>query len=469
MVPVLTVPDTKTDRASEARNVRQRAVLYQLFPIEAERDPFQWCVGPGARLVGRRCGPDQIELPCDPLVSSRHASITNDGGKFALCDENSRNGTFVNRRKISPLHPFLLTDNDVIRVGGTLLLFRLLQDDVPFCTDTPSDFVVRSLEMHDVLHYARQATARGGAILILGESGTGKEKVARYIHAQSAKTKQRTGPLIAVNCATLTPELATSALFGHRKGSFTGAHADHQGFFVAADNGTLFLDEIGEVPTTVQAHLLRALAEKKFVPVGATTERNSDVLLVAATNRDLHSATDSHGFRADLLARISTHCIELPPLRKRREEILPLLLSRFPNGSIPTLDRELAELLVTYGWPLNIREVFNLAEYWLTRYPGQTQFVNESLPSWLAASVTNQPAKDTGTAASSVTPQGPSSHSGLRPTRAPQTTSAERMEKLLAEHCGNVSSIARVLSLSPRQVGRILDTHGLEPHKWRGK
>lgn len=242
--------------------MRQRAVLYQLFPIEDQREPLQWCVGPGARLVGRRCRPDQIELPSDPLVSSRHASITNDGGKFAICDENSRNGTFVNRRRISPLHPFLLTDNDVIRVGGTLLLFRLLQDDVPFCTDTPRDFVVRSLEMHDVLHYARQATARGGAILILGESGTGKEKVARYIHDQSAKTKQRTGPLIAVNCATLTPELATSALFGHRKGSFTGAHADHQGFFVAADNGTLFLDEIGEVPTTVQAHLLRALAEK---------------------------------------------------------------------------------------------------------------------------------------------------------------------------------------------------------------
>lgn len=466
----MTLPDTKTDRVREARHSRQRAVLYELFPADEHQGVQQWCLGPGERLLGRHSGSDAIELPSDPLVSQRHASIVMDRGNFSICDLSSRNGTFVNRSRLIPLRPCPLQDNDLIRVGGTLLLLRFLPDGVPFCADIPGDFVVRSVQMHDALHYAHQATARGGAILILGETGTGKEKVARYIHAQGEKLLGRKGPMIAVNCATLAPELAASALFGHRKGSFTGALADHPGYFVAADHGTLFLDEIGELPSPVQAQLLRALAEKKFIPVGGTAERSADVLIVAATNRDLRSASDSHGFRADLLARLGAHCIELPPLRARREEILPLLRSRFPAGSVPTFDRDLAEFLLTYDWPLNIREVFNLAEYWLTRNKKATQFVMESLPSWLAASALRKRSDGSRLAtASESTPVERFSTYKVKATNTARQTEAPQMTELLIAHRGNVSSIARVLSLSPRQVGRILESHGLDPHKWRGK
>ena len=194
---------------------------------------------------------------------------------------------------------------------------------------------------------------KGIPVLILGETGVGKELVAEEIHRQSG----RPGPFMAVNCAALPEALAESELFGHVAGAFTGAAKRSEGLFVTANGGTLFLDEIGECPATVQAKLLRALAKGEVRAVGASDVTMVDVRIIAATNRDL-AAEIAEGFRADLFSRLSGWTQRIPPLRERKDDILPLaamFLARVaPGVSIST---NAAEALLLYHWPFNVREL----------------------------------------------------------------------------------------------------------------
>jgi transcriptional regulator with GAF, ATPase, and Fis domain len=200
-------------------------------------------------------------------------------------------------------------------------------------------------------------------VLLRGESGTGKEVAARHIHARSARAG---GPFVAVNCGALPPGLIESDLFGHRKGAFTGALADHPGRFRQAQGGTLFLDEIGDMPLEAQARLLRALQEKRVCPVGDTREYPVDFRLVCATHRDLRALARDGRFREDLLFRLDVVAVELPPLRARRGDI-PLLLRHFLSGLLPAPEAEEAWLAAPpdlAGRPFagNVRELRNLAE-----------------------------------------------------------------------------------------------------------
>ncbi|HXF06711.1 MAG TPA: sigma 54-interacting transcriptional regulator [Blastocatellia bacterium] len=203
-------------------------------------------------------------------------------------------------------------------------------------------------------------------VLIEGETGTGKELVARAIHLASHR---RDKPFIAVNCAGLTESLLTSQLFGHRRGAFTGATADHIGLIEAAHGGTLFLDEIGDIPLSVQASLLRVLQEKEITRLGESVPRKVDVRILAATNRDLNQAVVDGTFRQDLLYRIRVGRIQLPPLRQRMED-LPLLVAWFLGQlrasaaiSVQDVSREAMDLLMEYSWPGNVRELKNAIEY----------------------------------------------------------------------------------------------------------
>jgi transcriptional regulator with GAF, ATPase, and Fis domain len=202
-------------------------------------------------------------------------------------------------------------------------------------------------------------------VLVLGESGVGKEVLARAIHARSARAA---GPLVKVNCASIPRELFESEFFGHVRGSFTGAHRDRIGRFQLADGGTLFLDEIGEIPLELQSKLLRALQEREFERIGDTRTLHVDVRVVAATNRDLRAAAAEGRFRADLYYRLSVFPIELPPLRARREDIVPLfehVLARACRKSgRPFLQISAAQAaqLTAYPWPGNVRELENVAE-----------------------------------------------------------------------------------------------------------
>jgi len=221
--------------------------------------------------------------------------------------------------------------------------------------------VAESAAMKEVLSAARQVASTDAGVLLLGESGTGKNQLARLVHYSS---KRAAAPLVEVHCAALPEALLESELFGHEKGAFTGAHERKIGHLAAADTGTLFLDEIGEVTPSTQVKLLRFLQEREFVPVGSTRTRKVDVRVVAATNRDLEAAVKAGTFREDFYYRLNVFAIHVPPLRDRREDILPLaerfLASRgVPGSKLSTAARE---RLHEHAWPGNVRELENALE-----------------------------------------------------------------------------------------------------------
>jgi len=227
--------------------------------------------------------------------------------------------------------------------------------------------IARSPKMRKVLDLVAQVAPTRSTVLIQGESGTGKELIARAIHFMSPRAE--TGQFVAVNCSNVSPELLESDLFGHVKGAFTGAIAAKKGRFEIADGGSIFLDEIGNISLDIQAKLLRVIQEREFTPVGDTTTRRVDVRIIAATNIDLKKAVSEGRFREDLFYRLNVITIHLPPLRERKEDILPLtqhFIRKFNaenNRNISTeLDPEVLRALEEYPWPGNVRELENVIE-----------------------------------------------------------------------------------------------------------
>ncbi len=222
-----------------------------------------------------------------------------------------------------------------------------------------------SPRMEACLDQVAQACRLTGPVLITGETGTGKELMARTIHQNSQRAS---GEFVAVDCASLTETLLESTLFGHRKGSFTGADQDRPGLVKLADGGTLFLDEVGEMPLGIQKAFLRVLQEKRFRPVGSSVEVQSDFRLIAATNRDLEDMAVQGSFRQDLLFRLKTFVLSLPPLRERRSDIKLLTLHHLEalcqRHGIPTkgVGTDFSDMLMAYSWPGNVRELFGVLE-----------------------------------------------------------------------------------------------------------
>jgi two-component system response regulator AtoC len=227
------------------------------------------------------------------------------------------------------------------------------------------NIIAKSPKMQRVIEVIKIVAKSNATVLITGESGTGKELVARAIHSQSHR---RGKPFVAVSCAALPESLLESELFGHEKGSFTGAYAQKKGKFEFASGGTLFLDEVGEMSANIQVHLLRVLEEKEFARVGGNQPIKVDVRVVSATNKDLKKAVASGEFREDLYYRLNVVAIELPPLRERKEDI-PLLAQHFLNDfavenqkRITGFSPEATEFLLGYDWPGNVRELENAIE-----------------------------------------------------------------------------------------------------------
>lgn len=222
-----------------------------------------------------------------------------------------------------------------------------------------------SATMRSVFDKVAMAASSDANVLVNGETGTGKELIARTIHENSARAENQ---FVVVDCASLTETLLESTLFGHRKGAFTGAHSDYKGLVRLADKGSLFLDEIGEMPMNVQKSFLRVLQERRFRPVGETREVSSDFRLLAATNKDLEHMVQEGRFREDLLFRIKTMRLELPPLRDRLDDIKSLavhhvrtLCERYQT-TIKGFDPDFFDILRQYDWPGNVRELFNIIE-----------------------------------------------------------------------------------------------------------
>lgn len=260
--------------------------------------------------------------------------------------------------------------------------YRLLQENLEnrFALE---QIVGKSKATSDMLAMVARAAPAKSTVLIYGESGTGKEMIARAIHFTSPRAK---GPFITVNCMALNPGVLESELFGHEKGSFTGAVAMRRGRFELADGGTLFLDEIAELSQDLQVKLLRVLQERKFERVGGNEEIEVDIRIVTATNKDLAKEVEEGRFREDLYYRLNVVHMEVPPLRERREDI-PLLAAHFAekygkdNNTAPkTFSPEAMDYLTAYEWPGNIRQLENIVERCMVLATGQVVNVTDLPP-----------------------------------------------------------------------------------------
>ncbi|NIO05730.1 MAG: response regulator [Proteobacteria bacterium] len=311
--------------------------------------------------------------------------------------------------------------------------------------------VTQSKKMREILSISEKAaTSQCSTILIQGESGTGKELLASAIHYSSPRAA---APFVIVNCTTLSSELLESELFGHEKGSFTGAIRKKLGKFETAQGGTVFLDEIGEIDPTLQVKLLRVIQEREFERVGGLTTQKVDVRIVAATNRNLQEEADRGNFREDLFYRLMVIPIYLPPLRERSEDI-PLLVetfvrqfSREMKQEVRHVSPETMDLLVDYQWKGNIRELKNILERAVILGDGDT-ITPEHLPDEMR--YFDRPA---------TIPD--SRHSNeIHPL---QDMIVDYIQKTLAATGGNKSEAARLLGITRQRLKRILHNNAASP------
>jgi DNA-binding NtrC family response regulator len=340
----------------------------------------RWARAPGFRVVG-----GDVQLPLladrpvivgtasaadlrvvDDFVSGRHLRLTADTHAVRVEDLGSKNGTWVDG---------VLVDRAWVRAGATIRVGRLelrvqgagesVQPETP-----PRELgavqrlLGRSAAMRSVRERLVRLAPLSQPVLVCGETGTGKELAARVLHEHGERCH---GPFVPLNCGSIPEQLAESALFGHRRGAFTGAERDHPGAFGRASGGTLFLDEIGELPPLLQAKLLRALETGEVLPVGAERETRVDVRIVAATHRDLPRMVVEGRMRADLYHRLAVLTVELPPLRDRREDI-PELVAAFgamaecEMGRPLRLSAEAIRAAQSHAWAGNVRALRNAVQ-----------------------------------------------------------------------------------------------------------
>ena len=308
--------------------------------------------------------------------------------------------------------------------------------------------------MIDLLEMLDRTAGYKSTVLVTGESGTGKEVIARAIHAQSPR---REAPFVAVNCGGIPENLLESELFGHAKGTFTGANGAHRGLFTEAHEGTLFLDEIAEMPTALQVKLLRALQDEEIRPVGDTKSAKIDVRVIAATARDLDKEIETGRFSEDLFYRLNVVRLEVPPLRQRREDI-PLLVDHFLTNfrqrlgkSVRRVEDDALEQLVAYRWPGNVRELENLIERAVILSDGDAIGAS-ALPSVvIAAQHATDGSDDRATA----------NDEDFSLKRARQGFEAKFIRRALATTGGNRTHAAKLLEISHRALLYKLKEYGI--------
>jgi transcriptional regulator with AAA-type ATPase domain len=397
----------------------------------------------------------ELTLP-DAWTSSRHAGLVRSGSAWHVEDRGSRNGVRVNGQLTGSAR---LNDGDLIEVGHTLLYFR--QDGGPLLGHEGLDYfpldageeraglLTLSSELSREMAKAWDLASSELPLLIQGESGTGKEVLARAL----AERSHRRGLFVGVNCGAIPPSLVESELFGHVKGAFTGADANHEGLIRSANRGTLFLDEIGDLELGAQAALLRVLQEREVRPVGSARAVPVDVRLLSATHRDLDALVETGAFRADLLSRLAGFRLRLPPLRERREDI-GLIVSRLVRarsselGSDLRFEPDAARRLFRYHWPLNIRELENCLRAANVLARGGA-IADEHLSEQLRRQAPE-----------------PSRKLAVGLT-APQQAQRDELIALFREHRGNVSAVARHLGKARTQVQRWLRRYQLDPRDYQ--
>jgi transcriptional regulator with GAF, ATPase, and Fis domain len=295
----------------------------------------------------------------DSGISDRHSRIEEKNNKLFIKDLRSANGTFINGAQILEAQ---LNDGDIITVGETeLVVHDSNEKKMNFPMQSKNQIWSESLKTLDAVCLTNHT------VLLLGASGSGKDVIAKNIHAFSERKNE---PFLSVNCSALTETLVESELFGHVKGSFTGAINDRKGAFEAARNGTLFLDEIGDLSYPLQAKLLRALENSEIRPVGSDRTIKTDVRIIAATHQNLYEKIREGSFRSDLFYRLNVINVEVPDLVNRLEDF-ETIIYQFAKAMRVRFSFHAIEVLKKYNWPGNIRELKNLVTRAATLYPKQ--------------------------------------------------------------------------------------------------
>ncbi|MCP4448018.1 MAG: FHA domain-containing protein [Myxococcales bacterium] len=406
-------------------------------------------IGRGERRAFHTETSAHLALP-DPWLSTAHAELRTSFGRILLCDTNSKNGCRINGQRVQRQELF---DGDLIELGRSFFIFR---SHVPTGEDTPAFVDLENVdpEQHPLtlspdlaVEVAKLSmlAATDISILLLGETGTGKEVLATYIH----ETSERPGQFVPVNCGALPAGLVESELFGHTKGSFSGATRDHEGLIRSADQGSLFLDEIADLPTAAQATMLRVLQDSQVRPVGSTESQAVHLRSICATHRDLDGMVERGEFRSDLFARIAGYRMTLPPLRNRREDF-GLLIKSFlaDTKSESALSIEAARALFSHSWPLNIRELRSCIAT-ATVLAAGARIDLSHLPEALRSQ--DKPASTTPT-----------------PGQAGGGENEADLIRLLEVYSGNVSAVARSMGKDRKQIQRWMKRYAIDPNQFRG-
>jgi transcriptional regulator of acetoin/glycerol metabolism len=435
---------TVTERSSPRSSGRSAELgLVWAFP-NPEAPPLA-LPSDGRELSAGRDAACSVQLTGDG-VSRRHAAFRRDvaSGVLSITDLGSRNGTRVNGE---PVASALLEPGDVVRLGGWVGVVSSAPGR--FRELSPGLFGGETLEA--ALAPLKRAAESDLPIVLEGETGTGKEVATESLHRWSG----RSGPLVAVNCATLPHGLAEAELFGYRRGAFTGADRASPGFFRSAAGGTLLLDEVSDLPLGVQAKLLRVLEQRAVQPLGETRPVPIDVRIVVAGQQSLAEAVQEGRFRADLLARLEGLTVRLPALRKRREDVLPLFslfLGRVSSGRAPALDVELVERLCLHDWPFNVRELVLLVRRLLVLYAGETTLTAEHLPERML-----EPGR-------SLTPPRRSEPSQAVPVAAPGVEAIGLPALIVALRAsrGNVARASAMLGITRQRAYRLMEAAAVD-------
>ena len=422
--------------------------IVKLF--SCERPVFEVMPSRGPLVIGRDTACDIAII--DARASRRHAELTFDGERWNVRDLGSRNGTFLDGERIEGTVA-AAADEAVLSVGNTSFSSR------PTCRRcaAPSPSRTAWSSARGCARRGRRSISsrrRAECCTSSARRGTGKEQAARRFHAGSRRAG---GPFVAVNCAAVPPLLAERLFFGARRGAYSGADADAEGYLAAADGGTLFLDEVGDLSPDVQPKLLRAIETGELLPLGAAHARTLNVAVVSATHVDLRGRINAGTFRSDLYFRLGQPALTLPPLRARREEIpwiIDVTLQRLSGGM--QAHASLVEAALLRPWPGNTRELINAVTAAAHLARGRD---NRVMAQHLGDNV--------GTALGSLLT--PSNATPPRGATQPSPEDAEtaRIREVLERENGNVTRAAQALGLHRTQLRRLIARHGIDQKQYR--
>jgi two-component system, NtrC family, nitrogen regulation response regulator GlnG len=385
----------------------------------------------------------------DKTVSRRHMSAELVGDEVIVRDNDSTNGTFIQGSRFKEIN---IGFGAEVKLGRTVIKFLPDEEVVepePSAEESFGHLIGSDTKMRQMFNLLQDVAATDATVLIEGETGTGKELIAEEIHNHSLR---RNGPFVVFDCGAVPRELIESALFGHVKGSFTGAHMDRRGAFAEASGGTIFLDEIGEMALDLQPSLLRALDKRAVRKVGANLYEKIDVRVVAATNRDLRSEVAKKSFREDLYYRLAVIRVSVPPLRERGSDI-PLLVNHFVQqfSSERTLQVTADDLarVQRHSWPGNVRELRNTIERACLLSRGETLNVDDALTDETAPALgirTDLPFKEA-------------------KGQLVEMFEREYIEDLMRRHKMNLSAAAREAQIDRKHLRELIRKYGLDPRK----